>query len=54
MDCIKLSNVFKRFGSVTALNGISFEVPCNGRYALLGPNGAGKSTTMKILAGLIQ
>ncbi|AEB95092.1 ABC transporter ATP-binding protein [Metallosphaera cuprina] len=54
MDCIKLSNVFKRFGSVTALNGISFEVPYNGRYALLGPNGAGKSTTMKILAGLIQ
>ncbi|BDC17882.1 ABC transporter ATP-binding protein [Acidianus sp. HS-5] len=54
MECISLSNVVKRFGSVVALNNLSFSVPCEGRYALLGPNGAGKSTTMKILSGLLK
>ncbi|QKQ99055.1 ABC transporter ATP-binding protein [Metallosphaera tengchongensis] len=54
MDCIVLSNVVKRFGNVYAINGLTFSIPCGGRYALLGPNGAGKSTTMKILAGLIK
>ncbi|MCH1770394.1 MULTISPECIES: ABC transporter ATP-binding protein [Metallosphaera] len=54
MDCISLTNVVKRFGLTYALNGLSFSIPCGGRYSLLGPNGAGKSTTMKILAGLIR
>ncbi|MCG3109111.1 putative branched-chain amino acid transport ATP-binding protein LivG [Metallosphaera sp. J1] len=54
MDCITLTNVVKRFGTTYALNGLSFSIPCGGRYSLLGPNGAGKSTTMKILAGLIR
>ncbi|MDT7901507.1 MAG: ABC transporter ATP-binding protein [Acidianus sp.] len=54
MECISLRNVVKRFGSITALNNLSFSIPCGGRVALLGPNGAGKSTTMKILAGLLK
>lgn len=54
MECISLKDVVKRFGSVIALNNLSFSIPCGGRYALLGPNGAGKSTTMKILAGLLK
>ena len=54
MDCITVTNVYKRFGSIIALNNVSFSIPCGGRYALLGPNGAGKSTTMKILAGLLK
>jgi len=54
MECISLKNVVKRFGSVIALNNLSFSIPCGGRFALLGPNGAGKSTTMKILAGLLK
>ncbi|PVU74560.1 multidrug ABC transporter ATP-binding protein [Acidianus hospitalis] len=54
MECISLKNVVKRFGSVIALNDLSFSIPCGGRFALLGPNGAGKSTTMKILAGLLK
>ncbi len=54
MECISLRNIVKNFGSITALNNLSFSVPCGGRYALLGPNGAGKSTTMKILAGLLK
>ena len=52
-ECIRFSNVVKRFGNNLALNNVSFSIPCMGRYALLGPNGAGKSTTLKILAGLI-
>jgi ABC-2 type transport system ATP-binding protein len=52
-ECIRFSNVVKRFGNILALNNVSFSIPCMGRYALLGPNGAGKSTTLKILAGLI-
>lgn len=54
MECISLRNVVKRFGSIIALNNLSFTIPCDGRFALLGPNGAGKSTTMKILAGLLK
>ncbi|MBB5254506.1 ABC transporter ATP-binding protein [Sulfurisphaera ohwakuensis] len=54
MDCIEVRNVIKRFNGISALDGISFSVPCNGKYALLGPNGAGKSTTLKILSGLLR
>ncbi|BFH74782.1 ABC transporter ATP-binding protein [Sulfurisphaera javensis] len=53
MECIELENVVKKFGNVTALDGLSFSIPCGGKYALIGPNGAGKSTTLKILAGLL-
>lgn len=53
MDCIEVNNVVKRFNNVSALDGISFSIPCQGKYALIGPNGAGKSTTLKILAGLL-
>ena len=54
MECIEVRNLVKRYGNITALNNLSFSVPCYGRYALLGPNGAGKSTTLKILAGLLK
>ena len=54
MECIKVKNLFKKFGDVYAINGISFEIKCGERWALLGPNGAGKSTTLKILAGLMK
>jgi ABC-type multidrug transport system ATPase subunit len=40
-------------GPVTALQGVSFDVP-PGMFGLLGPNGAGKSTLMKVLAGLLE
>jgi lipooligosaccharide transport system ATP-binding protein len=46
---IRLSGVTKRFGAITAVDGLDLEVPAGTCVGLLGPNGAGKSTTMKML-----
>jgi lipooligosaccharide transport system ATP-binding protein len=46
---ISLRGVVKRFGSITAVNGLDLEVPSGICFGLLGPNGAGKSTTMRML-----
>jgi len=46
---ISLRGAVKRFGSITAVDGLDLEVPEGACVGLLGPNGAGKSTTMKLL-----
>jgi len=51
MSAIELSGVVKRFGAVTAVDGLDLEVPLGICLGLLGPNGAGKSTTMRMLTG---
>ncbi len=51
MPAIELSGVVKRFGPITAVNGLDLEVPEGICLGLLGPNGAGKSTTMRLLTG---
>ena len=51
---IELEHVSKSYGSVLALNDLTFEIPVGGRFALLGPNGAGKSTTLKLLIGSLR
>lgn len=50
---IEVSNLYKNYGSRTALHGISFSVADGEILGFLGPNGAGKSTTMNILTGCI-
>src|ERR1700760_2742312 len=49
MPALRLENVVKRFGPITAVDGLDLEVPEGKCVGLLGPNGAGKSTTMKLL-----
>lgn len=48
-NAIELRGVVKRFGAITAVNGLDLAVPEGTCVGLLGPNGAGKSTTMKML-----
>jgi Cu-processing system ATP-binding protein len=50
---IEVSGLAKRFGNVTALDGVSFHVDPGETFAFLGPNGSGKTTTLKCLAGLV-
>jgi ABC-2 type transport system ATP-binding protein len=49
---LSLASVTKRYGSLTALDGISLDIARGEFFGLLGPNGAGKSTTMSLIAGL--
>jgi ABC-2 type transport system ATP-binding protein len=44
----------KRFGSVLALDGLTFAVPVGSVFGFLGPNGAGKTTTVRLLVGLAR
>jgi lipooligosaccharide transport system ATP-binding protein len=48
---IHLQGVVKRFGPITAVDGLDLDVPEGICLGLLGPNGAGKSTTMRMLTG---
>ncbi len=50
---IDIQNLTKKFGSINALNDVSFNVKKGEVLGFLGPNGAGKSTTMNILTGYI-
>src|SRR3954470_5666017 len=52
-SAIRLRNVIKRFGPITAVDGLDLEVPFGKCVGLLGPNGAGKSTTMKALTAQV-
>src|SRR6187402_3788398 len=47
---IKVENLSKRYGNVTAVDSIDFEVGKGEIVGFLGPNGAGKSTTMRMLS----
>jgi lipooligosaccharide transport system ATP-binding protein len=51
MAAIELRGVVKKFGPITAVDGLDLEVPEGICLGLLGPNGAGKSTTMRLLTG---
>ena len=51
MPAIEMRGVRKRFGPITAVDGLDLEVPAGICLGLLGPNGAGKSTTMRLLTG---
>jgi ABC-2 type transport system ATP-binding protein len=50
---IRIENLTKRFGNVTAVDDLSFEVERGEVLGFLGPNGAGKTTTMRVLTGFV-
>jgi lipooligosaccharide transport system ATP-binding protein len=50
-SAIALRGVVKKFGPITAVDGLDLDVPTGICLGLLGPNGAGKSTTMRLLTG---
>jgi ABC-2 type transport system ATP-binding protein len=51
---ITVQNLTKKFGELTAVDGINFEVMAGEIFAFLGPNGAGKTTTIKMLTTLLR
>ena len=54
MHPLAVEELTKRYGSTTALDGLSFAVPAGSVCGFLGPNGAGKTTTLRILFGLAR
>jgi ABC-2 type transport system ATP-binding protein len=53
MPAIETVGLVKRFGSLAAVDGLSFEVEAGEIFGLLGPNGSGKTTTIRMLSCLI-
>lgn len=53
LSMIETRQLTKRYGNLTAVDGISFKLEPGRVLGFLGPNGAGKSTTMKMLAGFL-
>jgi branched-chain amino acid transport system ATP-binding protein len=52
MALLELNGVTKRFGGLTAVNNVTFNVEAGSIFGLIGPNGAGKSTLLNCIAGL--
>jgi ABC-2 type transport system ATP-binding protein len=50
---LELVGLSRRFGSVVALDGLTFSVPPGEVFGFLGPNGAGKTTTMRAIFGVL-
>jgi len=51
---IKIKNVFKRFGRVTAVNGVDLSIEPGEFLTIFGPNGAGKTTLIGLMSGLVR
>jgi ABC-2 type transport system ATP-binding protein len=54
MTAISVRGLTKRFGDITAVNDLSFDVMHGSITGFLGPNGAGKTTTLRMLLGLVH
>ena len=50
---LEVDNLVKKYGDLTAVDRLSFDVEPGEAFGLLGPNGAGKSTTMMMICGLL-
>ena len=54
MSSLKFNDVTLKFGGITALNNVSFEVKPKTLYAIIGPNGAGKTSIFNCIAEYID
>jgi ABC-2 type transport system ATP-binding protein len=54
VNILELNSITKHYGTVTALNNVSFSVPEGSVYGILGPNGSGKTTLLGILLDIIK
>jgi ABC-2 type transport system ATP-binding protein len=52
-DALAFSRVTRRYGSLTALDGLTFTVGAGEMFGLIGPDGAGKTTTIRLACGLL-
>src|SRR5262245_55217124 len=53
-SAIRVKDLWKRYGTVEAVRGVSLEAPEGEIFGLIGPDGAGKTTTFQILAGVME
>jgi ABC-2 type transport system ATP-binding protein len=51
---VEVRSITRRFGKITAVDDVSFEIHAGEIFGILGPNGSGKTTTIRILCGLLQ
>ncbi len=51
---LEVKNLVKKYGDLTAVKGISFDIQKGEIFSLLGPNGAGKTTTISMISGLLE
>lgn len=51
---LRIENLYKKYDSVLALDGLNMEIHKGELYGFVGPNGAGKTTTIRIISGLLK
>lgn len=53
-DAVRASGLVKKFGEVTAVDGVDLIIPQGSFYGIAGPNGAGKTTAIRMITGLLR
>src|SRR5882762_2333235 len=54
MSLLSIRDLSVRFGGVSALSEVSFDLEAGGRFGIIGPNGAGKTTLINAISGLVR